>query len=151
MKKNILDHFIEGCRKGFNIGINNIIPNVMMAFIIIKILQVTNLLVYIGKIFGPVMGVFGLPGETITVLLSAWLSMAGGVGVLIGLLDLNIVNREQITIIFPAIPLMGAQIQYMGRLLGPINIRANDYFIFFLISIINASLGMFLMRFFLLN
>ena len=66
MKKNIIDYFIEGCRKGFNIGINNIIPNVMMAFIIIKILQVTNLLGYIGKIFGPIMGIFGLPGETIT-------------------------------------------------------------------------------------
>lgn len=146
MKKNIIDYFIEGCRKGFNIGINNIIPNVMMAFIIIKILQVTNLLEYIGNFFGPIMGVFGLPGETIAVLLGAWLSMAGGVGILIGLFDLGIVGREEITIIFPAIPLMGAQIQYMGRLLGPINIRPNDYLVFFGISILNASLGMLIMR-----
>ncbi|MGL5122762.1 MAG: YjiG family protein [Fusobacteriaceae bacterium] len=149
MKKNILDYFIEGCRKGFDIGVNNIIPNVMMAFIIIKILKVTNLLFYIGKIFGPIMGIFGLPGETITVLLSAWLSMAGGVGVLIGLFDLNIVTSKEITIIFPAIMLMGAQIQYMGRLLGPINIKANDYAVFFIISILNASLGMFIMKIFI--
>ncbi|WP_156110684.1 MULTISPECIES: YjiG family protein [unclassified Cetobacterium] len=146
MKKNIFDYFIEGCRKGFDIGINSIIPNVMMAFIIIKILQVTNLLEHIGKVFGPIMGIFGLPGETITVLLSAWLSMAGGVGVLIGLFDLGIVGQKEITIIFPAIALMGAQIQYMGRLLGPIGIRANDYLIFFGISIFNASLAMLIMK-----
>jgi spore maturation protein SpmB len=42
--KNIIDLFIEGCRKGWDTGIRNMMPNVIMAFVIIKALNVTGLL-----------------------------------------------------------------------------------------------------------
>ena len=41
-KKMITDVFVEGARKGWNIGAMSTIPNVMMAFIIIKALNVTG-------------------------------------------------------------------------------------------------------------
>ena len=37
-KKTILDLFIDGARKGFTIGTTSLLPNVMMAFVIIRIL-----------------------------------------------------------------------------------------------------------------
>ena len=36
-KKNILDLFVEGARKGFTIGTTSLLPNVIMAFVIIRI------------------------------------------------------------------------------------------------------------------
>ena len=43
-KKNILDLFIDGARNGFTIGTTSLLPNVIMAFVIIRILDVTGLL-----------------------------------------------------------------------------------------------------------
>ena len=70
-KKTILDLFIDGARKGFTIGTTSLLPNVMMAFVIIRILDVTGLLQLIGVVFQPVMGLWGLPGEAATVLITA--------------------------------------------------------------------------------
>lgn len=91
-KKNIIDLFIEGCRKGWNTGISNMLPNVIMAFIIIKALNVTGLLKLLGTVFAPVMAVWGLPGEAVTVLASAFMSMGGGIGAAAGLLSSNALN-----------------------------------------------------------
>ena len=73
--KTVVDIFVEGARKGWNLGVSSIIPNVLMAFAIIQILKVTGLLDIIGKVCSPVMGVFGVPGEAVMVLLSSWMSM----------------------------------------------------------------------------
>ena len=62
-KKNVLDLFVEGARKGFTIGTTSLLPNVIMAFVIIRILDVTGLLHLIGVAFQPIMGMWGLPGD----------------------------------------------------------------------------------------
>lgn len=54
-KKMITDVFVEGARKGWDIGVGSIIPNIMMAFVIIKILSMTGLLDVLATVFGPVM------------------------------------------------------------------------------------------------
>ena len=77
---NPLDIFVIGARKGFNIAINNLMPNIIMAFVITEILKRLGLMQLIGEAFAPVMGLFGLPGEAITVLLTAWLSASAGTG-----------------------------------------------------------------------
>lgn len=75
-KEMITDVFVRGARQGWGIAIGSMIPNVLMAFVIIKALQITGLLKIIGVACGPLMAVFGLPGESATVLLAAWMSMA---------------------------------------------------------------------------
>ena len=77
-KKTILDLFIDGARKGFTIGTTSLLPNVMMAFVIIRILDVTGLLHLIGVVFHPVMGLWGLPGEAATVLITSLMSTCNG-------------------------------------------------------------------------
>lgn len=52
-KKNILDLFIDGARNGFKIGTTSLLPNVIMAFVIIRILDVTGLLHIIGVVCAP--------------------------------------------------------------------------------------------------
>lgn len=84
-KPMVTDVFVKGAVQGWNICVTSTIPNVLMAFVIIKILNHSGLLALIGQIFSPIMGIFGLPGEAATVLLGGWMSMGGGVGVAVAL------------------------------------------------------------------
>ena len=108
MNKTIVDIFVEGARKGWNLGVNSILPNVLMAYVVIQILKVTGLLTLLGKVFGPIMAIFGLPGESVMVLVSTWMSMGGGVGTAVSLYNSGVLNGTHLTILAPAIMLMGA-------------------------------------------
>ncbi len=146
-KKTLADVFVDGARKGWNVGVSSILPNVLMAFALIQILKVTGLLVLLGKLFGPVMAIFGLPGEAITVLMGSWLSMGGGVGVAASLYTAKLLTGSHLSILIPAIFLMGSQVQYMGRLLGTAAVQTRYYPMLFAISIVNALIAMLIMRF----
>lgn len=146
-KKMVTDVFVSGAKKGWNIGVGNILPNLVMAFVIIHALRVSGLLDLMGKVFSPVMGLFGLPGTAATVLMGAWMSMGGGVGAAISLFNEGALTGEHVAILTPAIFLMGAQIQYAGRLLGAADVKSKHYGLLFGISILNAFIAMFIMRF----
>jgi spore maturation protein SpmB len=144
--KNIVDIFVAGVKRGYNMGINNMLPNVVMAFVLIRIFNITGILKILGNIFAPLMNVFGLPGEGIVVLFTSFLSMGGGAGAAASLHNSGILNDTHITIVIPAIFLIGAELQYMGRLLGTIGIPAKYYLPMIGISILNAFVSMFIMR-----
>lgn len=146
-RKPLTEVFVDGAKKGWSVCVNSVLPNVLMAYVLIQVLRVTGLLDILGKLFGPVMGVFGLPGQSIAVLIGAWLSMGGGVGVVASLYASQTLNATHITILFPTIFLMGAQIQYMGRLLGTAGVQNRYYTMLFGICILNACIAMFIMRF----
>ena len=71
VRKNVMDMFIDGARRGFTIATTSLLPNVVMAFVIIQALKVTGLLEIVGRVCEPVMALWGLPGESATVLLAA--------------------------------------------------------------------------------
>lgn len=145
-KPNVLDMFVAGARSGFTIGTTNMLPNVIMAFVIIKALNVTGLLKLFGVVFQPVMGLWGLPGEAVTVLISAFLSMGGGVGAAAGLLTSGILGKSDITILMPAIYLIGSLVQYLGRCLGTAEVNTRYYVPIIVMCIINALLAMWVMK-----
>ncbi|MBK4715875.1 MULTISPECIES: YjiG family protein [Tenebrionibacter/Tenebrionicola group] len=142
----ITDIFVEGARKGWSIATTSTLPNVVMAFIIIKALEITGALKGLGLLFAPLMSLFGLPGESAAVLIGGWMSMGGGIGVAVGLFDKGILTGEHLAIIAPAIYLMGSQVQYIGRILGVIGTRTARIPLMIGISVINAFLAMLLMR-----
>lgn len=144
--KTLLDLFVEGAKKGWTVGINSILPNLVMAFALMQILTITGAMKLIGVVCGPLMGVFGLPGEAVTVLLTSWLSMAGGVGVAASLYSESLLTNAQVSILMPAIYLMGAQVQYMGRLLGVSETPKRWWPILFANSIVSALISMVIMR-----
>lgn len=145
-KKMITDIFVGGVRNGWNIAINSMLPNVMMAFILIYVLELTGLLDLLGSVFAPLMGIFGLPGEAMMVLLAAWMSMGGGVGVASSLFAAGALSLQDIAVLAPSIYLMGSQLQYMGRLLGVVGVSGKHIPIMMLISIINAFLALWVMQ-----
>lgn len=127
-KMMITDVFVNGAFQGWNIATHSTIPNVLMAFVIIKMLNISGALDFIGTCLGPVMAIFGLPGEAAMILLGGWMSMGGGVGVAVALFDKGAVDGTQLAIVIPAIYLMGSQVQYMGRCLAVIGIQGSDMF-----------------------
>ncbi|MBS4913774.1 MAG: YjiG family protein [Veillonella sp.] len=145
--KNPFDIFIIGARKGFAVGTNNLLPNVMMAYTLALILKLLGVLDMIGVVFGPVMAIFGLPGEAITVLLTSWLSSSAGVGIAVGLMNQGVLDGQGATILMPAIFLIGSQLQYLGRLLGVADVPVRYWPLLILLSVVNAVLSMLVMRF----
>ncbi|WP_026960722.1 YjiG family protein [Aliagarivorans taiwanensis] len=145
-KPMITDIFVAGAKKGWIIASTSTVPNVLMAFVIIAALQLTGALDLMGTVFAPIMAVFGLPGEAAAVLIGAWMSMGGAVGVAISLFDAGIMTGEHIAIMVPAIYLMGSQVQYLGRILGPIGTEGRYIPVMIVISVINAFASMLLMN-----
>lgn len=145
--KNPFDIFIIGLRKGFNVAINNLLPNVLMAFVLAYILDLFGVMAFLGKVCGPVMGIFDLPGQAITVLCATWLSCGAGVGVAASLLASGTLDGTAITIMSPALLLMASQIQYMGRLLGVAEVPKKYWPLLMLNSILMSVIGMLIMRF----
>jgi spore maturation protein SpmB len=145
---NPFDIFVIGARKGWQIAINNLLPNVLMAYVIAEILNLVGAMQFIGRVFGPMMGIFGLPGEAVTVLLTTWLSSSAGTGVAVSLISKGILNGTHASILIPALFLMGAQLQYMGRLLGVADVPKKYWPLLMVASILNACIAMLVMRFF---
>ncbi|ELB2921118.1 YjiG family protein [Vibrio alginolyticus] len=147
-KPMVTDIFVEGAKKGWVIATTSTVPNVLMAFVIIKALQITGALDMMGTVFSPIMAVFALPGEAAAVLIGAWMSMGGAVGVVITLFDQGILNGTHIAILAPAIYLMGSQVQYMGRIMGPIGTEGRYIPVMIAISVLNAFGAMLVMNLF---
>lgn len=145
-KPMVTDIFVKGAAQGWNISVTSTIPNVLMAFVIIKILDHSGLLKLIGTALDPVMGIFGLPGEAATVLLGGWMSMGGGVGVAVALFDHGTISGRDIAVLAPSIFLMGSQIQYMGRCLGVIGIKGSRIPLVMAMPIITAIISLFVMN-----
>lgn len=145
-KPMITDVFVDGVKRGWNIAIGSMLPNVLMAFVLIHILNLTGILTLLGKLFQPIMAIFGLPGEAMMVLLAAWMSMGGGVGVASGLLAAGSIGLNDIAVLAPAMYLMGSQVQYIGRLLGVVGVPGKHIPIMLIISLINAFGSLFIMQ-----
>ena len=103
---------------------------------------------FLGNLFAPAMALFGLPGESVTILLTAWLSYSAGIGVAVNLLSNNTIDMIQVTILAPALLLMGSQIQYMGRLLGVVEVPKKYWPMLMTISVVNALISMVIMKIF---
>lgn len=145
-KQMITDVFVSGVKRGWGIATGSMLPNVLMAFILIYVLKLTGILDLIGTVCGPVMKIFGLPGEALMVLLAAWLSMGGGVGVASSLFAAGTLSLHDIAVLAPAMYLMGSQVQYIGRLLGVVGTPGKYIPVMVLISIINALLALLVMQ-----
>ena len=143
---NPFDIFVIGARKGFTVATQNLLPNVLMAYTLSEILNLLGVMKIIGAIFGPAMGLFGLPGEAVTVLMTAWLSSSAGTGIAVSLLSNGTINGTHATILIPAIFLLGSQIQYMGRLLGVADVPKKYWPLLMLTSILNACIAMVVMN-----
>lgn len=143
---NPCDIFVRGAKKGFNLAIGSLMPNILMAYVLTDILTRLGVMAFLSQVCGPVMAVFGLPGEAIIILLTTWLSSSSAIGITAGMVASGLISPHDVTVMMPAYFLLNAQIQYMGRLLGTAGVPARYWPLLMLASVINASCAMLIMN-----
>ena len=144
---NPLEIFIDGLRKGAKIAVLYMLPTVIAAFALIEVLEISGLLVLIGKHLSPLTTIFGLPGEAATVLLTALASSAGALGLVLGFVMRGTFTVEHVAILLPAVMLIGSQLQLLGRILAVAGLKSRYIPVVMVIGFANAALAMLLMRF----
>lgn len=116
VKPSIVEEFVAGAKKGFYIGAEMIAPAMVLAYVLIQFLVITGLMTIVGKALGPVMAVFGLPGEAIVALVAAFFAKAAGCATAATLYSQGIITATQATILFPACITMGTLIGHFVRI-----------------------------------
>lgn len=149
-KGNIIDAFVGGARNGMQIGLNSMVPNIIFGFAIISILNLTGLLDLIGIIFSPIMRIFGLPGVAATALMAIFVSMGSGSGVIASLYTAGQLTTDQVAILLPVVLLSGAQVQFMGRMLGTAELKTKYYPLMFAAATFNGVAAMLIMNYILI-
>lgn len=149
-KKNIIEVFMGGCKKGFYIGVEMILPAMILGYAIVQFLTLTGLVDIVGNIFGPVMGIFGLPGEAVVVLISAFFSKAAGAATAANMYATGMITAAQATILIIPCMLMGTLIGHYARIVLVANVSQKYRTIMLAIPIIDSIVGMLIMRFILM-
>lgn len=145
-KKNVIEVFMNGCKKGFYIGVELILPAMILGYATVQFLKLTNLVGVLGQVFGPVMGLFGLPGESVAVLISAFFSKAAGAATAANMFTEGIITATQATILIVPCMLMGTLIGHYARIILVADVNAKYRGLMFLVPIVDSIVGMLLMR-----
>lgn len=143
---NIMTSFINGAKKGVNLVINSVIPSVMFAFVVMRILTLSGIMDILGIAFSPVMGIFGLPGEAAVPLVLSVVSLSGGMSAAAALTESGILTGMHCLTMFPCLFLFGTMIVYTGRVLGVVGIEIKEYKYCYAMNIINGIISLFLMK-----
>lgn len=143
---NILQDFIGGVKNAVNINLYTQIPNFIMAFVLIRVLTISGIMDIISRVLGPIMGIFGLPGEGGALLATAWLSTSGMVGAMAAMYESGTITGAHIAVLWPMGMMIGGQLQMLGRILGPAKTPTKYYPAIFIIAFANCFFVGFLMN-----
>lgn len=145
-KTPIVEVFLGGCKKGFYAGVELILPAMILGYVIVQFLQLTGIMDSLSVVFGPVMGIFGLPGEAIVVLISAFFAKASGCATAAMLFAEGTLTVGQATILYPACILMGTLVGHYVRIILVSNTNKKWHGLLLAIPIIDAMFAMVLTR-----
>lgn len=145
-KKTIVEIFLAGCSSGFKIGVELIIPAMILGYTIVQFFQLTGLMNLLGGVFKPVMALFGLPGEGVVVLISAFFAKASGCATAAMMYANGTLTLAQATILFPACILMGTLVGHYARIVLVTKANRKWHGLLLAIPIIDAALSMIITR-----
>ncbi len=145
-KPNIVEEFMTGAKKGFYLGVEMIAPAMVLAYILIFFLKSTGLMNGIAFILGPVMSIFGLPGEASIALIAAFFAKAAGAASAATLYADGTITALQATILFPAVITMGTLIAHFVRIVVVANTNKRWHGILILVPLLDAAIAMFITR-----
>lgn len=146
MKPSIVEEFVAGAKKGFYIGAEMIAPAMVLAYVLIQFLDITGLMTIVGKAVGPVMAVFGLPGEAVVALVAAFFAKAAGCATAATLYSKGLITAQQATILFPACVTMGTLIGHFVRIVIVSNANKRWHPLLLCVPLIDAAIVMLLTR-----
>lgn len=143
---NILDSFNNGARMGLKMSFNSMMPGLIFAFALMQILTITNLINYIEIVFRPIMMLVGLPGITAPALLFGFISTGGGLGIVANLFANGQIDTKHVAMLLAGIMCLGASMQYLGRILGLVEINSKFYPVFIGLNIFASLLAITIVR-----
>lgn len=145
-KKSIVEEFCVGAKKGFYITAELIMPAMVLAYVLILFLQITGLMVVIGKVCAPLMVVFGLPGEAVVALIAAFFAKAAGAATAASMYGEGMLTATQATILFPATITMGTLIGHFVRIVIVSNANKKWHSLLLAVPIIDAVISMWIAK-----
>ena len=145
-KKTAVEIFMGGAKKGFYIGVEQILPVMIMGYVIVQFLQLTGLVDILGNIFGPVMCIFGLPGESVVVLIAAFFAKAAGAATAANLFAQSLITAPQATILIMPCMLMGTLVGHYARIVLVANASTKYRMLLLAVPIFDAIVGMLIVR-----
>lgn len=145
-KRTLIEEFCFGAKNGFYLGVERIIPAMILAYVLIMFLKITGLMTIVGNIVGPVMAVFGLPGEAVVSLVAAFFAKAAGASTAASLYAEGVINAAQVTILFPATITMGTLVGHFVRVVVASGTNAKWHPLLLLIPLFDAVVSMLLVR-----
>ena len=145
-KKGLLEVFLAQGKRGFYIGVEVILPSMILAYVIIAFLQLTGLINILSYIFSPIMGLFGLPGEGVAVLISAFLSKATGAGAAMEMYNTGTLTAAQCAVCLMPSMLMGTLVGHFARVVLIADVNPKHRLPMIAIALLDLAIGMWLMR-----
>lgn len=145
-KKGLIEIFLGGCKKGLYIGLEQILPAMVLGFVLVAFLKLSGITDLLSVVAGPVMGIFGLPGESVVVLISAFFAKAAGASTAASLYAAKTITAAQATILLMPCMLMGTLIGHFARIVLVANVNAKHRGLLLAMPIIVSVIAMFLTR-----
>ncbi len=145
-KKPIIDIFLGGAKRGFYIGVETVLPSMILGYVVMQLLTLTGLMDVLALVCGPIMRIFGLPGEASAVLLSAFFSKAAGAAAAASLFGEGVLSAAQCTILIIPCMLMGTLIGHFSRIVLVCGVESRRQPLMLLVPIFDSIVGMLLMR-----
>ena len=139
-KQGAIESFMGGCKTGVQITLNNIMPAMVLGYVVVQFLTLTGLIQMLSKVCGPVMGIFGLPGDAVAVFIAAIFAKASGAAAAANLYTAGVLT---------ACMLMGTLIGHYARCVLVANVESKRRALLLVVPIIDTVIGMFIMRFLL--
>ena len=135
-----MSDFLEGAKKGIYMAFFTLVPALIMMYHVLRILDITGLMDILSKILGPVMGLWGLPGEGAVVLISGMLNNAAGVAAIANYFEAGVLNGYQVAVITPMAWMIFYFIQNIGRILNVVGTAKRYYVPIFIIAILTSMI-----------
>jgi spore maturation protein SpmB len=147
VKPSMIDEFVKGAKKGFYVAVENITPAMVLAYALILFLNIIGVMPILAKLLGPIMAVFGLPGEAMVVLTAAFFAKAAGCATAATLYSQGVITAAQATILFPACITMGTLVGNFVRvvMVSQTNIKWQPLLL--CSALVDAAVVMWLTRF----
>ena len=145
-KPSIVDTFLKGCAKGFQVGIENITPAMILGYVLVYILKETGLMDILGTVMSPVMGLFGLPGEAFAVLISAFFAKASGCATAASMYEAGALTLGQASMMLPACILMGTLIGHYARIVLVTDTNKKWHPLLIAVCLLDAAISLVIMR-----
>lgn len=145
-KVNLMTSFIQGAARGADVVLKGIIPAVVFAFALVRILMLSGALDLVGRLLSPLMAIFGLPGEMAVPLVLTYASIPAAISSLVSLLYSGVITPEQLGMVIPFIFLVGESMMYTARVLTISELDTKDYWIIYTIATISGFISIYVMR-----